>query len=97
MQSFYDNVSVKQVDVTSTTGSFGILPSHVPAVSVLKPGLVTVYEDDKTVKYFGMYCTLYSMLFMLNGLFTVFVIAELTLFLVVLHSLLCRWIVSLYV
>lgn len=47
-------MSVKQVDVTSTTGSFGILPSHVPAVSVLKPGLVTVYEDDnKTAKYFG--------------------------------------------
>lgn len=54
LQSFYNNVDVKQVDVTSTTGSFGILPSHVPAVSVLKPGLVTVYEDDsKTVRYFG--------------------------------------------
>ncbi|XP_064387115.1 ATP synthase subunit delta, mitochondrial-like [Halichondria panicea] len=53
-ESFYDNVNVKQVDVSATTGSFGILPDHVPAVSVLKPGLVTIYEDDnKTVKYFA--------------------------------------------
>lgn len=45
---------MKQVDVSATTGSFGILPDHVPAVSVLKPGLLTVYEEDsKTVKYFG--------------------------------------------
>ena len=46
-------MNVKQVDVNSTTGSFGILPMHVPSISVLKPGLVTVYEVDKTVKYFG--------------------------------------------
>ena len=47
-------MNVKQVDVSATTGSFGILPNHVPAVAVLKPGLVTVYEEDnKTSKYFG--------------------------------------------
>ena len=49
-------MNVKQVDVSATTGSFGILPNHVPAVAVLKPGLVTVYEEDnKTTKYFGMF------------------------------------------
>ena len=52
-QTFYDNVNVKQVDVSSTTGTFGILPHHVPSIAVLQPGLVTVYETDKTQKYFG--------------------------------------------
>ena len=53
-QNFYNNVDVKQVDVSSTTGTFGILPNHVPAISVLKPGLVVVYEqDDKQNKFFG--------------------------------------------
>ncbi len=48
------------MDVSATTGSFGILPDHVPAVSVLKPGLVTIYEEDnKTVKYFGETVTIY--------------------------------------
>ena len=46
---------MKQVDVNSTTGTFGILPNHVPTISVLKPGLVVVYEqDDKQNKFFGM-------------------------------------------
>jgi len=41
------------VDVPSFSGSFGILPQHVPALAVLKPGVVTVYEEDgKTNKYF---------------------------------------------
>ncbi len=52
---------MKQVDVTSTTGSFGILPNHVPAISVLKPGLVSVYEEDKIIKFFGTHnCALES-------------------------------------
>ena len=42
------------MDVNSTTGTFGILPNHVPTISVLKPGLVVVYEqDDKQNKFFG--------------------------------------------
>ena len=49
-------MSVKQVDVSSTTGAFGILPHHVPSIAVLQPGLVTVYESDKTQKYFGKWC-----------------------------------------
>lgn len=45
---FYDNASVRQVDVPSFSGSFGILPKHVPTLAVLKPGVVTVYENDGT-------------------------------------------------
>lgn len=40
------------MDVPSLTGSFGILPSHVPILSVLKPGIVTVYNGGTTEKYF---------------------------------------------
>ena len=53
-QAFYNNVGVKQVDVSSTTGSFGILPDHVPIVAVLKPGILNVYENESTTsKFFG--------------------------------------------
>ncbi|CAG5108376.1 Similar to Atp5f1d: ATP synthase subunit delta [Cotesia congregata] len=37
-------------DVPSFSGSFGILPKHVPTLAVLKPGVVTVYQDDGTTK-----------------------------------------------
>ena len=47
---FYDNASVRQVDVPSFSGAFGILPKHVPTLAVLKPGVVTVYENDGTQK-----------------------------------------------
>jgi F-type H+-transporting ATPase subunit delta len=50
----YDKKVVKQVDVPSYSGSFGILANHVPCLAVLKPGVVTVYEDDgSSKKYFG--------------------------------------------
>merc|ERR1712195_200287 len=42
----YKDVSVKQVDVPSFSGSFGILPDHVPSLAVLAPGVVTVIEDS---------------------------------------------------
>merc|ERR1712228_74939 len=48
----YNQASVKQVDVPSFSGSFGILPSHVASLAVLKPGVVTVYEDDGATKKF---------------------------------------------
>merc|ERR1712212_802897 len=48
----YNAASVKQVDVPSFSGSFGILPAHVPSLAVLKPGVVTVYEDDGSNKKF---------------------------------------------
>ena len=55
-QVFYNNSDVKQVDVPSFSGHFGILPSHVPLIAVLKPGVVTVHEQDGSNKrYFGTY------------------------------------------
>lgn len=54
VQVFYNGANVKQVDVPTLTGSFGILASHVPTLQVLKPGVVTVYAEDGTAtKYFG--------------------------------------------
>merc|ERR1711963_581574 len=49
---YYASASVKQVDVPSFSGSFGILPNHVPSLAVLKPGVVTVFEDDGSNKKF---------------------------------------------
>ncbi|KAK0076812.1 hypothetical protein PV325_004818 [Microctonus aethiopoides] len=49
-QVYYDNVAVRQVDVPSFSGSFGILPKHVPTLAVLKPGVVTVYEEGGATK-----------------------------------------------
>merc|ERR1712055_881116 len=48
----YKEAAVKQIDVPSFSGSFGILPNHVPALAVLKPGVVTVYEEDGNTKKF---------------------------------------------
>ena len=52
-QAYYHNIDVKQVDVPSGTGTFGILPNHVPTLAVLKPGVLTVFEDQGTKKFFG--------------------------------------------
>lgn len=49
-QVFYNNADVRQVDVPSFSGSFGILANHVPALAVLKPGVVTVYEHEGAAK-----------------------------------------------
>lgn len=49
-QVFYDQAVIRQVDVPSFSGSFGILPKHVPTLAVLKPGVVTVYEEDSSTK-----------------------------------------------
>lgn len=50
---------MKQVDVPTLTGAFGILPAHVPTLQVLRPGVVTVINDDgSSAKYFGKVCQL---------------------------------------
>lgn len=41
---------MRQIDVPSFSGAFGILPKHVPTLAVLKPGVVTVIEADGTSK-----------------------------------------------
>ncbi|XP_049534637.1 ATP synthase subunit delta, mitochondrial-like isoform X2 [Anopheles darlingi] len=47
---FYNNEEIRQVDVPSFSGSFGILPKHVPTLAVLMPGIVTVFENDGSLK-----------------------------------------------
>merc|ERR1712223_1513964 len=42
----YKEAAVKQIGVPSFSGSFGILPNHVPALAVLAPGTITVYEES---------------------------------------------------
>ncbi|CAM9884298.1 unnamed protein product [Lampetra planeri] len=52
-QVFFNGGGVRQVDVPTLTGMFGILPNHVPTLAVLRPGLVTVFKDDGTsAKFF---------------------------------------------
>lgn len=51
-QSFYNCKNIQQVDVSTISGDMGILPNHVPVIAALKPGLVSVYEEDGTVKKF---------------------------------------------
>uniref|UniRef100_A0AAQ5ZDP8 ATP synthase F(1) complex subunit delta, mitochondrial n=1 Tax=Amphiprion ocellaris TaxID=80972 RepID=A0AAQ5ZDP8_AMPOC len=52
-QVFFKDANVKQVDVPTLTGAFGILPAHVPTLQVLRPGVVTVFNDDgSSAKYF---------------------------------------------
>merc|ERR1711937_132586 len=49
---YYKDAKVKQIDVPTLAGVFGILPQHVPTLGVLKPGVVTVFEDDGATKKF---------------------------------------------
>uniref|UniRef100_A0A8C5YCF5 ATP synthase F(1) complex subunit delta, mitochondrial n=1 Tax=Microcebus murinus TaxID=30608 RepID=A0A8C5YCF5_MICMU len=52
-QVFFNNANVRQVDVPTLTGAFGILAAHVPTLQVLRPGMVVVHaEDGTTSKYF---------------------------------------------
>lgn len=52
-QNFYKDTKVKQVDVPSYSGNLGILADHVPLLAVIKPGVVTVHEEDgNSKKYF---------------------------------------------
>uniref|UniRef100_UPI00358FAD8E ATP synthase subunit delta, mitochondrial n=1 Tax=Myxine glutinosa TaxID=7769 RepID=UPI00358FAD8E len=52
-QVFFEAADVKQVDVPTLTGSFGVLPFHVPTLAVLKPGVVLVHmHDGSTNKFF---------------------------------------------
>ena len=52
-QSFFDEKEVSQVNVPATDGEFGVLPNHVPVIATLKPGVVTVVENNAEAQYFG--------------------------------------------
>ena len=38
---------VDQVDLPGTEGDMGILPGHAPLVTTLRPGIVTIFRDDR--------------------------------------------------
>ena len=46
---------MKQVDLSTTAGSFGILANHVPTLATLRPGILTVTDEEGVHKYFGEY------------------------------------------
>ncbi|GAU93693.1 hypothetical protein RvY_05591 [Ramazzottius varieornatus] len=52
-QVFYSEANIKQVDVPSMSGNFGILANHVPMLAVLAPGVVNIFETEgDSKKYF---------------------------------------------
>uniref|UniRef100_A0AAG5DP53 F-ATPase delta subunit n=1 Tax=Anopheles atroparvus TaxID=41427 RepID=A0AAG5DP53_ANOAO len=48
---FYADANIRQVDVPSFSGAFGILPNHVPTLAILMPGVVAVHENGGGVKH----------------------------------------------
>jgi F-type H+-transporting ATPase subunit epsilon len=44
--------AVKQVDAPGVEGEFGVLPSHAPFMTVLKPGIVRIHEDSGVTPVF---------------------------------------------
>lgn len=43
---------VEMVVIPGAQGDFGVLPEHAPLVSMLRPGLVTIYNGDTTEQLF---------------------------------------------
>uniref|UniRef100_A0A4X2JWS8 ATP synthase F(1) complex subunit delta, mitochondrial n=1 Tax=Vombatus ursinus TaxID=29139 RepID=A0A4X2JWS8_VOMUR len=49
----FNKANMKQVDVPTQSGAFGILPACIPTLQMLKPHVVTAHaEDGITTKYF---------------------------------------------
>lgn len=51
-ETLYKNASVTQVNLPAQSGKIGVLANHVPTIEQLTPGVVEVFEDDKTSKKF---------------------------------------------
>lgn len=53
-QIIHAGTEIDMVLMPATTGDFGVMPGHVPAVAQLRPGVITVHKElDKEVeKYF---------------------------------------------
>lgn len=50
---------VSQVVIPGSEGNIGILPGHAPLLTLLRPGVVTIYEEDKILTRFfvdGGFC-----------------------------------------
>lgn len=46
------SAAVEMVEVPGEMGDFGVLPGHAPFMSMIRPGVVTVYESAESVKRF---------------------------------------------
>lgn len=42
---FYEN-DVQMVEFNTTEGEIGVLPGHIPMTVILKPGILTITEED---------------------------------------------------
>ena len=53
-KSLYDSTPVEMVILPGGDGQFGVMPNHVPTISELKPGVVSVQEETggPLIKYF---------------------------------------------
>ncbi|GMY29842.1 ATP synthase subunit delta', mitochondrial-like [Fagus crenata] len=52
---YASELSTKEVDmviIPATTGQMGVLPGHVPTITELKPGIISVHEGNDVKKYF---------------------------------------------
>lgn len=47
---FFKDENIRQVNVPTINGVFGILPQHVPTLAVLQPGVVSVVVNDSETK-----------------------------------------------
>lgn len=41
---------VEQVDVPGSEGDFGVLAGHIPTVTIMRPGILTIYQNGKEEK-----------------------------------------------
>lgn len=44
--------AVDQVDIPGTEGNLGILPGHAPLMAAIRTGVMTVYGQGTTTRYF---------------------------------------------
>jgi F-type H+-transporting ATPase subunit delta len=51
-QSILSKAEVDMVIIPGADGLFGVLPGHVPIITELKPGVVTVQVDNTVDRYF---------------------------------------------
>jgi len=49
-ETVYFQQNIHQVNIPGAAGDFGVLANHVPTVAAMKPGVVSVYEDESTIK-----------------------------------------------
>lgn len=46
-RTFYEG-DVKMVEMVTTEGEIGVLKGHIPLTSIMKPGIVTIKEENET-------------------------------------------------